>query len=134
MKYNDWLNDFIDLLESHDVYLSSYSKQDDNYFFELETWTPNNGDEIITLWGSNMISKSCSKIIDGYDGDEFIDEYVEMWLEAKRKGVSGVPNSKGLVDDAMWLESKVGELNKALSQFIKIKPFKMEMIEEKELV
>lgn len=39
-----------------------------------------------------------------------IDEHVEMWLEAKRNGVSGVPSAVELVDDAKEIDSMLEKL------------------------
>lgn len=43
-----------------------------------------------------------------------VDEHVEMWIEAKREGVSGVPTTRELVDDAEAIEQMLEELSRAL--------------------
>lgn len=43
-----------------------------------------------------------------------VDEHVEMWIEAKRSGVSGVPSIKALVHDAEEIENMLEELDIAL--------------------
>lgn len=39
-----------------------------------------------------------------------VDEYVEMWLEAKRNGVGGVPGVKALVENAEYIEEALFKL------------------------
>lgn len=46
----------------------------------------------------NGTLKDLQEQLDNYTLD--VDEYVEMWLEAKRNGVSGVPSASELVRDA----------------------------------
>lgn len=43
-----------------------------------------------------------------------VDEHVEMWIEAKKSGVSGVPSIKVLVHDAEDIEKMIGELHDSL--------------------
>lgn len=43
-----------------------------------------------------------------------VDEHVEMWISARRAGVSGVPNTLALADDAEAIEQMLEELSSAL--------------------
>ena len=43
-----------------------------------------------------------------------IDEHVDMWISARRAGVSGVPNTRSLADDAEAIEQMLEELSSAL--------------------
>lgn len=43
-----------------------------------------------------------------------IDEHVDMWISARRAGVSGVPNTRSLADDAEAIEQMLEELSRAL--------------------
>lgn len=44
-----------------------------------------------------------------------VDEYVAMYLEAKQNGLAGVPNARGLVEDAEDMEARLEELAIKLS-------------------
>lgn len=50
-----------------------------------------------------------------YDFD--VDEHVEMWIEAKRNGVSGVPDVVTLVDDARAIQDMLDEFCGALLNY-----------------
>lgn len=43
-----------------------------------------------------------------------VDEHVEMWIEAKKSGVSDVPSIRVLVHDAEDIEKMIGELHDSL--------------------
>ena len=43
-----------------------------------------------------------------------VDEHVDMWIEARRAGVEGVPTTQELVDDAEAIEQMLEELSRAL--------------------
>jgi hypothetical protein len=44
-----------------------------------------------------------------------VDDHIEMWLEAKRNGVSGVPSARVLVEDAYAIDEMLHELASALA-------------------
>lgn len=43
-----------------------------------------------------------------------IDEHIEMWIEARRNGTSGVPSTRTLVKDAEDIDKMLDELSDAL--------------------
>ena len=45
-----------------------------------------------------------------------IDEHIEMWIEARRNGVSGVPSTRELVTDAEAIDKMLQELAIALQE------------------
>ena len=45
-----------------------------------------------------------------------IDEHIEMWIEARRNGTSGVPSTRELVKDAEDIDKMLQELAAALSR------------------
>ena len=55
------------------------------------------------------------KSVEIYADDFDVDEHVELWLEAKRSGVPGVPTVSTLVHDAEVIQSMIYELSHALS-------------------
>ena len=49
-----------------------------------------------------------------------VDEHVEMWIEAKKNGVSGVPNSiRQLLEDAEAIEEMIEKLSYVVENEIK---------------
>ena len=45
-----------------------------------------------------------------------VDEHIEMWIEARHSGISGIPSTRELVEDAEAIENMILELCEALSQ------------------
>lgn len=52
--------------------------------------------------------------LESYYEDFNIDEHIEMWIEAKRSGTSGVPSTRELVKDAEAIDGMILELSQAL--------------------
>ena len=57
-----------------------------------------------------------TEIVKAYD-DFDLDEHVEMWIEAKHNGVSGVPDVVTLVDDARDIDDMLACLHSALLNY-----------------
>lgn len=53
--------------------------------------------------------------IEDYADNFDVDEHVEMWVEAKKNGVSGVPSISDLVDDAKDIRDMLYELVNAVN-------------------
>lgn len=53
--------------------------------------------------------------IENYADNFDADEHVEMWVEAKRNGVSGVPSITELVDDARDIQKMLYDLVNAVN-------------------
>lgn len=49
-----------------------------------------------------------------YAADFNVDEHIEMWVEAKKNGVGGVPSTRELVEDAEAIDKMLQELAAAL--------------------
>lgn len=61
----------------------------------------------------------CSSFLDSlesYYEDFDIDEHIEMWVDAKRNGVSGVPSIRELVDDAREIDAMILKLSQTLRE------------------
>lgn len=56
------------------------------------------------------IPDEVGKFYNGFD----IDDHIEMWIEARRNGVSGVPSTRDLVKDAEDIDEMLDELSDAL--------------------
>lgn len=54
--------------------------------------------------------------LESYYEDFDIDEHIEMWIEAKRSGTSGVPSTRELVKDAEAIDDMILELSQALQK------------------
>lgn len=54
--------------------------------------------------------------LESYYEDFDIDEHIEMWIEAKRSGMSGVPSTRELVKDAEAIDGMILELSQALQK------------------
>lgn len=54
--------------------------------------------------------------LESYYEDFDIDEHIEMWIEAKRSGTSGVPSTRELVKDAEAIDGMILELSQALKK------------------
>lgn len=51
-----------------------------------------------------------------YAADFDPDEHIEMWIEARNNGVSGVPSTRELVQDAEDIDKMLQELDSALAE------------------
>ena len=116
----DWLEDFEENLNKNEIYISGFYEQDGYCYFELEMETPHGGDEVFTIWDSDLdISESgytISRAIEDYD--TFVDEYVKLHL-----GQSGAPHTRGLVEDAEYIIEKRQAADEAIYPFLKEYPF-----------
>lgn len=54
--------------------------------------------------------------LESYYEDFDIDEHIEMWVEAKRNGVSGVPSISELLDDAREIDVMILKLSQTLHE------------------
>lgn len=78
----DW-NVNIDI-ESDYIEFSQYSPAGEDFSFAVNTLKP----------------KEIIEEVVKYANDFDIDEHIEMWIDARRNGVSSVPSIRELVDDA----------------------------------
>ncbi len=63
--------------------------------------------------------KQCASFLDNLDSyyQNFdIDEHIEMWVKAKRNGVSGAPSIRELVDDAKEIDAMILKLSQTLRE------------------
>lgn len=54
--------------------------------------------------------------LESYYEDFDIDEHVEMWVEARRNGISGVPSIRELVKDAEEIDATILKLSQTLRE------------------
>lgn len=78
---------------------------------DLETFSPAGEDVVVTVPMKNFPEEIRAYHI-GFDPDE----HAEMWLEAKRNGVGGVPSIRRLIEDADAIDSMLEKLAIAVTQ------------------
>lgn len=94
------------ICESLDWYIAS---EEDGYV-ELEKYSPAGEDFIMTVPVTNFVREAQE-----YATEFDADEHIEMWIEARHNGVSGVPDTRTLVEDADAIQDMLDELAEALS-------------------
>ena len=78
---------------------------------ELEKYSPAGEDFIFSVTDLSNIPGAVPEYADGFD----TDEHIEMWILARRSGVSGIPTAAELVEDARDIKNMLMELADALS-------------------
>lgn len=99
---------YLDVLELHDWSVCGYTEDGR---VELEKYSPAGEDFSICVDVENFPEAVAECAVDFN-----IDEHIEMWIEAKRNGVSGVPATRELVHDAEDIDKMLQELASALSE------------------
>ena len=111
MKLNDKV---IEVLENKEFAIHKIEKQGDNYYTEINQYTPLGEDWWETIWFDGTDEGFIEAIRERYNTFD-VDEETEIWIECR--GKNGVPNSiKALVEDAEWKESILGELADELEE------------------
>lgn len=87
----------------------SYTEESDGYI-ELEKHSPAGENFAITVEAENFV-ENVKKHAAHFDQED----HIEMWVEARRNNISGVPSIKELVEDADAIEYMLEELAEALS-------------------
>ena len=98
---------YIDVLEKLDWRVSGYTNDGG---VELEKYSP--AGEDFTMCVS---VKDFPGSVMEYYYDFDVDDHIEMWIEARRNGASGVPNARTLVQDAEAIEEMLKTLAGALA-------------------
>lgn len=72
---------------------------------EFRNYSPA-GEDISFIVNANEAAKEIYKCYDDFD----IDEHIEMWVETRENGVSGVPSTRRLIEDAEDIYEMLKEL------------------------
>lgn len=102
-KYYDFVDELEDLgwnveLDDNDcITLSQYTPAGEDFSFEVEFHDGNMKD----------IYREMYEYYQGFD----VEDHVQMWLEAKSNGVSGVPGVVDLVEDAQEIDRMLEEVS-----------------------
>ena len=105
-----------ELLEKHDFSvcgeITERTYNNDGYDVELETYSPEGEDVIISLIYDGTeedFIRQFRSYAEGFDAEE----HAEMWIESR--GKNGVPDSiKDLLEDAEWIKSTLEEVTNDL--------------------
>lgn len=99
---------YLDVLEKHEWRVCGYT---DDGRVELEKYSPAGEDFIICLNVENF-----PEAVAEYSADFDVDDHIEMWIEARRNGVGGVPPTRELITDAEAIAEMLRELTGALAE------------------
>lgn len=99
---------YLDVLEDHEWRVCGYT---DDGRVELEKFSPAGEDFIICVDVENF-----PEAVAKYAADFDVDDHIEMWIEARRNGVCGVPSTRELVTDAETIDDMLQELAAALAE------------------
>ena len=94
--------EYLDILEKREWSVSSYT---DDGRVELEWYSPAGEDFLVCVEVENFPDEILE-----YSDDFDPDEHIEMLVEAKRNGLSGVPAIRRLAIDAEAIEKELDEL------------------------
>lgn len=96
----------VETLNDNGWNVSSYT---DDGRVEIQKYSPAGEDFSICVDVQNF-PEAVSEYAASFD----VDEHVEMWITARREGVSGVPSTRELVKDAEEIDKMLRELASAL--------------------
>lgn len=99
---------YLDVLEKHEWAVSSYT---DDGRVEIEKYSPAGEDFLICVEVENF-SDAVMEYYESFD----IDDHIDMWVEARRNGVSGIPSTRRLAIDAEAIDEMLKELAYALAE------------------
>lgn len=99
---------FLEVLEKHDWSVVDYTGDGR---VEIEKYSPA-GEDFVICVDVDKFAESVSRYAAGFD----IDDHIEMWIEAKHNGVSGVPSTRELVHDAEDIDKMLQEIASALAE------------------
>jgi len=77
--------------------------------WEISKYSPAGEDFSFAVCHNNDVSLAIQEIKD-YANSFDIDEHIEMWIEARQNGVSGVPSTSELCEDAKDIQEMLEEL------------------------
>lgn len=107
----------IEILETHEISLCGEiferTYNNDGYDVELETYSPEGEDVIISLIYDGT-EKDFIRQFESYAKDFDAEEHAEMWINSR--GTNGVPDSiKDLLKDAEWIKYTLMEIAEELN-------------------
>lgn len=103
---NELKQEYLDVLKNEDWTVSAYLADGR---VEIEKYSPAGEDFSICVDFENFPAA-----VARYSADFDPDEHIEMWIEARHNGTSGVPSTRELVQDADDIQNMLNELAEAL--------------------
>lgn len=100
--------EYLEVLENHDWSVESYTEDGR---VELQKYSPAGEDFCICVETENF-----PDAVAKYAAEFDIDEHIEMWVEARKNGVKGIPSARELVFDAEDINKMLQELASALRE------------------
>lgn len=97
---------YLEVLEKQDWSVSSYT---DDGRVELEKYSPA-GEDFLMCVNVENFPEAVMEYYESFD----IDDHIEMWVEAKKNGVSSIPPTRTLVADAEAIDDMLEHLAYAL--------------------
>lgn len=86
----------------------------DGDYWEFEKYSPAGEDFIFSVTVEDV--KNVWREVRQYANDFDTEEHIEMWVEAKKNLVSGIPSIRRLVEDADAIDEMLDELADALRE------------------
>lgn len=99
---------YLDVLEKHDWSVCGYTGDGRA---ELEKYSPA-GEDFVMCVGVENFPDAVMEYYENFD----VDEHIEMWVEARQNGVSGIPSVRRLAIDAEQIDEMLKELAYALAE------------------
>lgn len=107
-------NKIIRVIESNDFSINEVEKQGNDFYVEINQYTPLGEDWWETIWFDGTDEGFIKAVRERYNGFD-VDEETEIWIESR--GKNGAPSSiKALVKDAEWKESMLDKLADELEE------------------
>lgn len=114
-RYNIKLSEkIIDVVENNNFYIDKVQKQNNDYYVEINQYTPAGEDWWETIWFDGTDDGFIKAVRERYRDFDVYDE-AEIWIDYR--GKNGVPSSiRELIEDAEWKAIKLGELADGLDE------------------
>lgn len=114
---NKWVEKITDIAD--DVGWKTYIDEDSGTKIGIEFEKGSPAGEDFSFYASGTDAATLIGDVDDYAIEFDLNDHVAMWLDAKRNGVSGVPDVTELVEDAHAIKDMLYELANALRNNIK---------------
>lgn len=90
-----------------------FGEQDSGKYVEFYQYSPAGEDFSFCVWFDSI--KDIPYEVRQYYINFDPDEHIEMWIEARKNGVAGIPSIRELVNDADDIDNMLEKLSDALS-------------------
>lgn len=114
----------ITVLDKNHVTYGSVDKECGRYCVELEFYSLHDGDQVVPLWfDKENPNETFAEALSDYYEDFDVDEYVDLWLDAKKERPSVCNlSARQLVEDGESVDKFLGELNDEIDKSLRNVP------------